>query len=74
MTEALNQEIPGDAPEDEPALESRSASDNGMAQGELDRMDVIRRFENGMYPYADRIKKATMQRVKEAPSNASWNT
>ena len=64
MTEALNQEIPGDAPEDEPALESRSASDNGMAQGELDRMDVIRRFENGMYPYADRIKKATYEAEK----------
>ena len=42
----------------------RSPDDNGMAQGELDRMDVIRRFENGMYPYEDRIGRSEYEHTK----------
>ncbi len=60
MTEALNP----DTPEAESPLELRSPEDDGMAQGELDRMDVIRRFENGMYPYEDRIKKSEYEKEK----------
>jgi polyphosphate kinase 2 len=44
--------------------EVRSAADDGMAQGELDRMDVIRRFENGMYPYPDRIGRSEYEKEK----------
>jgi len=60
MTEALNP----DTPEAESPVELRSLEDDGMAQGELDRMDVIRRFENGMYPYEDRIKKSAYEKEK----------
>jgi polyphosphate kinase 2 len=60
MTEALNP----DTPEAESPVELRSPEDDGMAQGELDRMDVIRRFENGMYPYEDRVKKAEYEKEK----------
>jgi len=62
MTEISNQDSP-DSPT-ETDFQNRSDNDNSMAQGELDRMDVIRRFENGMYPYADRVKKAQYEREK----------
>jgi polyphosphate kinase 2 len=62
MTDALTPEKSSPAHDtDTPA---RSANDDGMAQGELDRMDVIRRFENGMYPYADRIGRVKYEREK----------
>ena len=60
MTEALNPETP----EAESPVELRSPEDDGMAQGELDRMDVIRRFENGMYPYEDHIKNSEYEKEK----------
>ena len=62
MTKIPNQDSPESPTEAD--LQNRSANDNSMAQGELDRMDVIRRFENGMYPYADRVKKAQYEREK----------
>jgi polyphosphate kinase 2 len=62
MTEAPTPET--SSPADDTDTPTRSANDDGMAQGELDRMDVIRRFENGMYPYADRIKKAKYEKEK----------
>jgi len=62
MTKTPNQDSPESPIEAD--LQNRSANDNSMAQGELDRMDVIRRFENGMYPYADRVKKAQYEREK----------
>jgi polyphosphate kinase 2 len=62
MTKTPNQDSPESPTEAD--LQDRSANDNSMAQGELDRMDVIRRFENGMYPYADRVKKAQYEREK----------
>jgi polyphosphate kinase 2 len=62
MTKTPNQDSPESPTEAD--LQNRSANDNSMAQGELDRMDVIRRFENGMYPYADRVKKAQYEREK----------
>ena len=40
------------------------AEDMSLAQHELDRMEVIRRFENGMYPYPDKIKKAAYEKDK----------
>jgi len=49
---------------DSDSAEPRSASDDGMAQGELDRMEVIRRFESGMYPYADRIGRSQYENEK----------
>jgi len=64
MTEALNPETPESAADAESPVELRSPEDDGMAQGELDRMDVIRRFENGMYPYEDHIKKAAYEKEK----------
>ena len=63
MTEALDPEI-STTSSDLPNTENRSSEDNSMAQGELDRMDVIRRFENGMYPYANRIGKKEYEREK----------
>jgi polyphosphate kinase 2 len=73
MTEALDQNNSAQQPaiqqtaetaETSETSETSSTSDNGMAQGELDRMDVIRRFENGMYPYADRIGRVRYEREK----------
>ena len=51
-------------PTDDAANEVRNAEDNSMAEGELDRMEVIRRFENGMYPYSDRIKRTVYEEEK----------
>ena len=64
MTEALDQNNSAQQPAIQETSETRSANDDGMAQGELDRMDVIRRFENGMYPYADRIGRVKYEREK----------
>jgi polyphosphate kinase 2 len=41
-----------------------SLEDNSLAEHEINRMDVIRRFENGMYPYEDRIKKSAYEKEK----------
>ncbi|MDH3218060.1 MAG: polyphosphate kinase 2 [Gammaproteobacteria bacterium] len=38
--------------------------DNSIAEHEIERMDVIRRFENGMYPYTDRIGRVKYEREK----------
>ena len=59
---ATRTDNPAGKTEDTPP--ARSAEDNSMAQGELDRMDVIRRFENGMYPYEDRIGKREYEKTK----------
>ena len=40
------------------------AVESNIAQHELDRMDIIRRFENGMYPYPDKIRKAEYEKHK----------
>ena len=64
MTEALNPDTPESAADAESPVELRSPEDDGMAKGELDRMDVIRRFENGMYPYEDRVKKSDYEKEK----------
>ena len=41
-----------------------SNSNNTIPEHELDRMTVITRFENGMYPYTDKIKKAAYEEEK----------
>ncbi len=38
--------------------------DQSIAQHELERMEVIRRFENGMYPYTDKIGKGAYEAEK----------
>ncbi len=67
MSEAPDPETAVQAEADELApVETRSVEDNSMAQHELDRMDVIRRFENGMYPYADRVGRSEYEQVKSS--------
>ncbi|MDH3762908.1 MAG: polyphosphate kinase 2 [Gammaproteobacteria bacterium] len=38
--------------------------DASIAQHEIDRMEVIRRFENGMYPYTDKVRKGDYEKEK----------
>lgn len=45
-------------------FETPSLQDASIAQHEIDRMEVIRRFENGMYPYTDKIKKSDYEKEK----------
>jgi len=65
MNESIN---PDSSPEpeadDNSQVEIQSLEDSSIAQHEIERMDVIRRFENGMYPYEDRIKKSEYEREK----------
>ena len=65
MNESIN---PDSSPEpeadDKSQIEIQSLEDSSIAQHEIERMDVIRRFENGMYPYEDRIKKSEYEREK----------
>ncbi|MDH3630823.1 MAG: polyphosphate kinase 2 [Gammaproteobacteria bacterium] len=60
--------VPDSSPEleadDSSQIKIQSLEDSGIAQHEIERMDVIRRFENGMYPYEDRIKKSEYEREK----------
>ena len=37
---------------------------DAISEHDLDRMEVISRFENGMYPYTDRIKKSQYEKEK----------
>ena len=65
MTESINPDSASTADTDDPSqYETPSQDDSNIAQHELDRMDVIRRFENGMYPYQDRIKKSEYEKEK----------
>ena len=65
MNESINLES-GSAVEadDNSQLDSPSLEDSSIAQHEIERMEVIRRFENGMYPYEDRIKKSAYEKEK----------
>jgi len=65
MNESINLES-GSALEadDNSQLDSPSLEDSSIAQHEIERMEVIRRFENGMYPYEDRIKKSAYEKEK----------
>ena len=65
MNESINLES-GSALEadDNSQLDSPSLEDSSIAQHEIERMEVIRRFENGMYPYEDRIKKSAFEKEK----------
>jgi polyphosphate kinase 2 len=49
---------------DNTEFENPSLEDGSIAQHEIDRMEVIRRFENGMYPYQDRVKTSDYERDK----------
>jgi polyphosphate kinase 2 len=50
--------------DDNTQFDTPSLEDSSIAEYELERMDVIRRFENGMYPYEDRIKKSAYEKDK----------
>jgi len=50
--------------EDTEAIEVPAVEDADMSKQERKRMQVIRRFENGMYPYPDRIKKRDYEKTK----------
>ena len=50
--------------DDNTQFDTPSAEDSSIAKHELERMDIIRRFENGMYPYQDRIKKSAYEKDK----------
>jgi polyphosphate kinase 2 len=65
MTET-NETAAATAPsaDDNTQFNTPSVEDGSIAEHELERMDVIRRFENGMYPYQDRIKKSAYEKDK----------
>ena len=46
------------------ANETLPNPDTDIPKHELDRMAVISRFENGMYPYTDKIKKSQYEKEK----------
>jgi len=50
--------------EDNSSFDTPSMDDDSIARHELERMDIIRRFENGMYPYTDRVKTSDYERDK----------
>ena len=63
MNEASNPQSIVSLTDTDSTAETCTAAD-GMAEGELDRMDIIRRFENGMYPYSDRIGRKQYEKEK----------
>ena len=44
--------------------ETPSMEDSSIAQHEIDRMEIIRRFESGMYPYPDKIGTSEYEQQK----------
>ncbi len=48
----------------EATFETPSLDDASIAQHEIDRMEVIRRFESGMYPYPDKIGRSEYEAEK----------
>ena len=50
--------------EDAVAIDVPAVEESDMSKLERKRMRVIRRFENGMYPYSDRIKKRDYEKTK----------
>ena len=66
MTENADSPTPSSGSDADSIAEPRAVNDDGMAQHELDRMEVIRRFENGMYPYEDRIGKHEYEEIKNS--------
>jgi polyphosphate kinase 2 len=50
--------------EDAVAIDVPTVDDVAMSKQERKRMRVMRRFENGMYPYSDRIKKRDYEKSK----------
>ena len=49
---------------EQPSSTVATAEDNSLAEHEIDRMEVIRRFENGMYPYPAKIGRSEYEREK----------
>jgi len=49
---------------DAEAIDVPSVDDVDMSKEERKRMRVMRRFENGQYPYSDRIKKRDYEKTK----------
>ena len=65
MNDTINPDIAAvPAAEDSSEFETPSMEDESIAQHEIDRMDIIRRFETGMYPYVDKIKTSAYEKEK----------
>jgi polyphosphate kinase 2 len=47
-----------------PSSGATTAEDSSLAEHEIDRMEIIRRFENGMYPYPTKIGRVEYEREK----------
>ena len=60
MTEKRNPETAAE----ESSSSVATAQDNSVAEHEIDRMEVIRRFENGLYPYTDKIGRSAYEKEK----------
>ncbi len=63
MTDTINPISPTDSGGDS-LFEIPSMEDESIAGRELERMETIRRFENGMYPYTDKIKRGDYETEK----------
>ncbi len=61
MNEDANRDAAVDA---EAEYSAANPSQDNLAQHEIDRMKIIERFENGMYPYADKMGRAEYERDK----------
>jgi polyphosphate kinase 2 len=46
------------------ATEAATDEDNSLAEQEISRMNTIRRFENGMYPYSRKIGRVAYEKEK----------
>jgi polyphosphate kinase 2 len=65
MNETLNQDTASMSTADnDMRFNNPSIEDGSISQHEIDRMDVIRRFENGMYPYTKKIKTSDYEKQK----------
>ena len=65
MTDTTNPDIAAvPAAEPNSEFETPSMEDESIAKHEIDRMDVIRRFETGMYPYTDKIGRSEYEAEK----------
>jgi polyphosphate kinase 2 len=64
MNDSTNPQAVAAESADDSQFETPSMEDASIAQHEIDRMEVIRRFENGMYPYTDKISKGEYEREK----------
>ncbi len=63
MNDTINPISPTDTGGDS-LFEVPSMEDESIAGREIERMETMRRFENGMYPYTDKIKRGEYEKEK----------